>query len=256
MVKDELRKNEDLIDKEYIKKCEEYTSYIDEHIANVKTAFQNLFRNPDKPFTNFHGITGDKLAKVLDTLEMLVANHDSTKYIDEEFEGYRAHFYPTTKESQRMETDSFYKSLVESNYNLAWFHHLTFNDHHPDFWKWVDIIDMQVPDTSTVREGGPVSMKTVKQRVILKTPKDVANPMKPIAILHMICDWEAMSIKFGSSTSDWYINKAEDERKALNPKTRKIVEELLRQLYDCEIPEACSGEPGYVANSTNAQTEH
>ena len=37
MVQDELKKNEDLIDKEYIKKCEEYTSYIDEHIDRKST---------------------------------------------------------------------------------------------------------------------------------------------------------------------------------------------------------------------------
>lgn len=246
----EIILNEDLIDNGYIGKCEEYTVYIDEHVANVKAAFQKLFRNPDKPFTNFHGITGDKLTKILDTLEMLVNSHDSTKYIDEEFEGYRAHFYPTIKESQRMETDNFYKALVESNYNLAWFHHLTFNDHHPDFWKWVDIVDIKVPDLAAAKDGELTPMKVEKQRIVLKTPKEIANPMKPIAILHMLCDWEAMSIKFGGSTPDWYINKAEDERKALNPKTRKIVEELLIQLYDCEIPEACSGEAGYIAKET------
>lgn len=242
--------NEDLIDNGYISKCEEYTAYIDEHIKNVKTAFQNLFRNPEKPFTNFHGIKGGKLENILNNLEMLIDNHDSSKYIDEEFEGYRAHFYPTMKESQRMETDSFYKALVESNYNVAWFHHLTTNDHHPNFWKWVDIIDAQIPDIAAAKEGEPTPMKTIKQRVVLKTPREIANPMKPIAILHMLCDWEAMSIKFKGSTPDWYIHKAEDERKVFNPKTRKIVEELLVQLFDCEIPQACSGEPGYVANNT------
>lgn len=242
--------NEDFVDEEYTTKCEEYAAYIDNHVANVKEAFQKLFRNPDKPFTNFHGITGDKLNKILDTLEMLVNSHDSTKYIDEEFEGYRAYHFPTKKESHRMEADSFYKALVESNYNLAWFHHFTLNDHHPNFWKWVDIIDIKVPDVSAAKEGELAPIKTEKQRVVLKTPREVANPMKPIAILHMICDWEAMSIKFGGTTPDWYIHKAHDERKAFHPKTRNIVEELLVQLYGCEIPEACSEEPGYIANST------
>lgn len=240
--------HEDLNDDEYIVKCEQYTAYIDEHIANVKAAYGKLFKYPEKPFTEFHGIKGERLNKLLSQLEITINCHDSSKYLEEEFDGYRANFYPTHKEIERAKEDSFYSDLITSRYELAWFHHFTTNDHHPKYWKWVDFVDVKVPDVAAAKEGSPTPMKFVKQAVVLKTPKQVASPMKPLAILHMICDWEAMSIRLKSSTPDWYIKYAVDERKDLNPQTRVIVEELLTQLYGVEIPKVCFGDPGYKEN--------
>lgn len=218
--------NEGLVDPQYIEKCEIYVGYIDEHIANVKLAYNKLFCNPDKPFTNFHGIQGEKLKRILAKLEMAINCHDSSKYLDSEFEGYRNHFYPTVLEQERMKEDEFYAKLVESNYQTSWFNHFVTNDHHPLHWKWTTLMDT----------------KAGKQIVALKTPLKVARKMTPLAILHMICDWEAMSIKFNGSTVQWYINDAVDERRDMNPETRKIVEELLTQLYGVEIPAICKGD--------------
>ena len=47
------------------------------------------------------------------------------------------------------------------------------------------------------------------------------------AIIEMICDWEAKSLKFKSNTLEWYTNDAEDEKAAMTDNTKKIVEELL-----------------------------
>ena len=47
------------------------------------------------------------------------------------------------------------------------------------------------------------------------------------AILEMICDWEAMSLKFGTNTLNWYETKAIDEKKCMTSNTKDIVEELM-----------------------------
>ena len=62
--------------------------------------------------------------------------------------------------------------------------------------------------------------------------------MTPIAICHMICDWEAMSIKFSGSTVDWYINKADQERRDMSENTRKLVKQIMEYLYDVELPDS------------------
>ena len=55
----------------------------------------------------------------------------------------------------------------------------------------------------------------------------------------MICDWEAMSMKFDPNndlgTIAWYINEAEKEKSQMSAVTRKTVENVLELLYDTEI---------------------
>lgn len=46
-------------------------------------------------------------------------------------------------------------------------------------------------------------------------------------IIEMLCDWIAMSYKFGDSTIKWYETEADDEKKCFTDKTKKIVEYLL-----------------------------
>jgi hypothetical protein len=47
------------------------------------------------------------------------------------------------------------------------------------------------------------------------------------AIVHMICDWEAMSMAMGTNTIDWFQNKADKEKEAMSPNTLKLVNEIL-----------------------------
>jgi hypothetical protein len=47
------------------------------------------------------------------------------------------------------------------------------------------------------------------------------------AIIEMICDWEGVAIYFASSTTDWYENKADDEKKVMTSNTKAIVEFIL-----------------------------
>ena len=53
------------------------------------------------------------------------------------------------------------------------------------------------------------------------------------AIIEMLCDWEGMSLKFGTSTLSWYEKDAKDEKAALSPNSKAIVEELLYNVLHC-----------------------
>lgn len=180
-----------------IGKNQEYLEYISEHIENVKSAYRFLFSNPAIRL-EIDGYTQEQLIKLYDSLEEDILNHDQSKYSNEEFYAYRIKFFPTDYEGHKMETDEEFSKEVDENFEEAWKHHYENNDHHPKFWK-----------------GEEMSLK---------------------AILHMICDWEAMSKKFGGSVIKWYTTKADEEKKDLNPKTKVLLESILEQIYHVTLP--------------------
>lgn len=181
------------------KKEEEYMNYIKEHVCNVYNAFNNLFLSRLNQFEiNSEYFTLESLYQAIEDLNKgRIQDHDLSKYSEEEFEPYRAKYYPTEKERSGLTDEA--KSLVEKNADIAWQHHYRTNPHHPKYW-----IDKET--------GNPIDMDL-------------------ISIIEMICDWEAMSIKFGGSTLDWYNTKADEEKKAMTDRTKNIVEELLNIIY-------------------------
>lgn len=201
--------NDSVLEYDVIAKEDEYLDYINNHVANAITAFNNLFNNK---VYNLEGITDDpkKFANAVEIVSHDIEIHDATKYSDDEFYAYRRKFYPTLEEQNIKDQDEI--DRVNDNYNKAWKHHYTHNYHHPLFWKYVD-------------QNGK----------ILDTPLEIARPMPLYAIIHMICDWEAMSMRFNGDTVEWYNTKATTEKSDMNPETKIKVENLLRVIYNKEI---------------------
>ena len=213
--------------KGYDVQAKKYLDYIDEHRKNVETAFRNLFSNPVISLADSKLFSIDKnWEKYVDRLEEDIKNHDLSKYTDEEFYAYRAKYNQTEEEKARYNNDQVYQQMVDEAIKDAWDHHYRNNYHHPMFWKCVEIIRLD-------EYGVPVEVNP-NYGIVKQDPDD----MTLIAILHMICDWEAMSIKFGGKTTDWYVNKAEDERKAMSENTRKLTKQILEYLYDVELPDS------------------
>lgn len=52
------------------------------------------------------------------------------------------------------------------------------------------------------------------------------------AIIHMICDWEAMSKKFKTNTLEWYETQADEEKACMTEHSRIILEELLKAVFE------------------------
>lgn len=178
---------------ERIRREQEYLEYIIEHINFVKKAYVMYF----VPLLDKSGISSkisdEQLKDAIEELALTIETHDASKFSDSEFNGYRAKYYPTRKEESV--DDGEYRKLLDDMYDECWKHHYETNDHHAK--HWVD------PETNIPRD------------------------MSLRAIVEMICDWEAMSMKFNSSTLTWYENDAKDEKECLSPKTKEIVEELL-----------------------------
>lgn len=177
---------------ERCKKEEEYLEYIKEHIKLVKKAFVLYFVPLFYSSINSSLFSDTEFKTAIKELAKIIDTHDASKFGDAEFNGYRAKYYPTRKE---LDGNDSYKGAVEERYEECWKHHYQTNDHHPKYW--VD------PETNIPRD------------------------MSLRAIIEMICDWEAMALKFNSDTIKWYENDADDEKSAMSTNTKQIVEEIL-----------------------------
>ena len=208
-------------DKEVIDKEREYANYILDHIMNVQIAYNKLIK--DRIFEPVeievdNGITWKIDNWAMDDakkyLEFEVKNHDLSKFSEEEFIPYRIHFFPTETEKKRIESDPEYAAEVEASFREAWQHHWLNNPHHAKKF----VFELQ--------EDGSVKR--------LDTPQNMSEG----DILHMICDWAAMSMKFQGDMAEcvtWYNTKADDEKSYMSPTTKAITEYFLKLFFDKEI---------------------
>lgn len=88
------------------------TEYIITHKSNVLNAY-NLIR--DSLLSEFDN-------DFIDRLDVVIKNHDESKYDAIEFEPYATHFYGNKNEAS------------EREYQLAWLHHQKTNKHHWQYW--------------------------------------------------------------------------------------------------------------------------
>ena len=109
-------------------KDQEYYDYIKEHISNVQKAFAVLGKS-----------LCSKAHVPISVVSDLVAEHDQSKYSDEEFPGYRQWFYPKKNETKSREI-----------FDEAWKHHYTVNKHHPEHWVKKDGTARPMPDMYVV----------------------------------------------------------------------------------------------------------
>ncbi len=167
-------------DKEYPAKCEEYVNYIDNHRERVKTAYCMYFKDKvDIIFENVFNESCTDLGLLVPQIEYQIENHDMSKYDDEEFEGYRAYFYPTALEVEKMNDDPEFKDLLQENFEQAWLHHQQHNDHHPQFWAW-----------NKFEDGKWVILDQMRPKATLD---DGIIDIPFNCIICMLCDWAAMS---------------------------------------------------------------
>jgi hypothetical protein len=111
----------------------------------------------------------------------LIKAHDESKFSEEEFEPYAQKWFGDGKKTPE--------------YEAAWEHHWSNNEHHPEYWLGED--------------------------------------MPYIYILEMICDWGSFSIDKGdiNELSEFYYNKAKnDQEKNLSDATKEIIEEILEKI--------------------------
>lgn len=172
-----------------LEQCEnDYKTYIDTHIANVQKAWLEQVSTLEDDF----------IKENYDELTQIIKDHDLSKYGDEEFQAYRANYYPI---------DDKEKSDNEANFQAAWYHHFQNNPHH---WQhWID------------EEGELIPLEN----------EDLVKK----AYIEMICDWQAMGYVFGDTANQYY-NSNKDTIK-LYPELSGWVEGLLQELDNKFIKE-------------------
>ena len=191
-----IQENTDpIMSEEVNNKKKEYFFYINEHVNNVKKVYNEIML----PLMNVTGIiesvSDDEIKQAIISIKSDIEEHDSSKYSEEEFDAYRVNFHPTRSEQQ---ADDDAKEIARINFEEAWKHHYENNDHHPNFWY--------------------------------DYKNKVSRDMSLGAIIHMLCDWEAMSMKFHTNTLEWF-EKADKERNLMSDNTLKIVTELVNRLF-------------------------
>lgn len=100
-----------------------YTEYINNHRQNVQKAWSLMKSNPDCIELITKNLNTTK-ESAIDLIDMLITNHDLSKYSVEEFIPYRKEFYPVSPEEKEENKD---------NFDAAWKHHYHNNLHH---WNW------------------------------------------------------------------------------------------------------------------------
>ena len=82
-------------------------------------------------------------------------------------------------------------------FDKAFEHHCLVNDHHPEHWKGKD--------------------------------------MPKVAIAELICDWEAMSRKFGGNPLKYFEKEKMKKKKVMSTKTFETIDNALHSIYDINM---------------------
>ena len=114
--------------------------------------------------------------------------HDLSKFSPAEFSAYAWNFFADSHE-KRQDGDRIRKAFL-----YAWLHHQHKNKHHWQYW-------------------------------VVNPQKQEALPMPEKYILEMICDWRAMSRKFGDSGQEFF--KARSHKMLLHPESFERIHRLL-----------------------------
>lgn len=152
-----------------------YTNYITDHCANVEKAFLWLVDH--------------KIIPAKESFARRVAQHDLSKWCEEEYDAYDKYFYGKEK-----------TAAVKEAFNKAWLHHIHHNPHH---WQhWVLIND----------DDGTVALEMPEEYVI-----------------EMLCDHLAFSFKENKLDEifSWY--KDHKNNMILHKNTKALYESLLNK---------------------------
>ena len=129
------------------------------------------------------------------TINEMIKDHDLSKLSEHEFVQYRRKFYPTAAERDLAE-DSEEKELISAQFGEAWKHHKKHNLHH---WE---------------SAGGGEN-----------------TYYGEIDYVCMVCDWMAMSDKFGGTAQQYYEDNKEERGIKLDDWVVKFIYEIFERVY-------------------------
>ena len=159
-----------------------YFKYVMEHKNNILKAYDEMLKCKDLEW-----IMQDPLIQV--RLLIRAHNHDDSKLSKEEFNAYRKHYFP-------IDIEEFNANAAD--YQKAWDHHKTHNDHH-----WQARINWKDEDFNINTE---------------------------LACLENIMDWLAVGYKFNDRPYEYY--EQNKDKIILPKKQREFIEKCIYQGID------------------------
>ncbi len=176
-----------------------YSSYVNNHITGVRKAFDMFGGELCRLIFNERNDIGkvSDYKELYDKIDIILSDHDKSKYSAEEFDAYAAKFY-TSKEDDL--------DHIQNNFDKAWDHHKKYNKHHPEYWC--------ITNTS-----GKITIV----------------PMSPIYLIEMILDWISVSMTNKSNVLDWWNNSdsgRKEKSKLLWKSDFKLIDKWLNDNKD------------------------
>ena len=183
----------------------EYTKYIDEHIANIKKAFNeyapvlcSLLVMYDNGYTSKDDLHNDpsvydEINQLYIQLSKQIQSHDLSKYSAEEFGLYRRKFYKADGEEE----------LSDYEFNKAWLHHIHNNLHHPEYYIYTDY------DNHC-------------ETMVYEMPNRY--------IAEMILDWIAMGYKFNDKVYNYWKKERTNKAFIMHDNVVKKVDYIMERL--------------------------
>jgi len=169
---------------------EQYENYLSNHILNVQSVWEEVLRPK---------LENELDEDTIELIDILIEEHDESKYDEEEWEAYMDNFYPN-KDNPKP------KDEVSLAFKYAWNRHQKQNLHHPEYW-------VLQKDDSLEFEALDIPIEHV---------------------IPLLCDWGSFRygnrgkpIKEGDfkSTRDWY--EAQREKQIMTDNTRKLIEKYI-----------------------------
>jgi hypothetical protein len=121
--------------------------------------------------------------------------HDISKFSPSEFYAYANKIFGEWPETRTQFEKDATKKIVAEAFRYAWLHHQHHNKHHWNYW-------------------------------VVNQSKKESVEMPDKYVVEMICDWTAMSRKFGDTPEDFFINNR--HKMILHPETEKLVAAYLK----------------------------
>lgn len=181
---------------EYIESAEEKEKYFEErtrkHINLVQKAAQKI--------VDAYPEYKELLSKVKVHDQSKFEEPERTPYIDLTWDTY-------------LKNKGSYKTpgtLDDEEKNKATLHHITTNEHHPEYW-----LDNK-EDANIDPKDRDKSVKVVD-----------ASRMPPIAIAEMVADWQAMSEELKNNTARVWFEKQKGVRWNFSPEQEELISKLL-----------------------------
>ena len=158
-----------------------YIDYIKRHQAGVLKSWKNILYPALLTESDYD-------VELLTNIEILINDHDESKFKSDEFDAYCNYFYPNEESVKDREA-----------FNKAWFLHQRRNPHHWQYWCLLE-------------DSGKI------------IPLDM--PVKYIC--EMLCDWSSFQfvVDKNSTANSWY--QKNKNKMVLSGSTRQTVEELLK----------------------------